>query len=95
MHIRFRQQHMYKRPKNLTPWRVSNPSSSVLWDESLRKLFRGDLSTDSEILGIVDSQTKQWTELMTRDRFYKASFRPPKKLRINIHLCTDFGQISI
>jgi len=26
------------------------------------------LSTDAEILGIVDVQTKQWTEMMTRHR---------------------------
>ncbi len=30
--------------------------------------FRGDLSTDSEILGMVDVQTKQWTEMMTKQR---------------------------
>ena len=26
------------------------------------------MSTDAEILGIVDVQTKQWTEMMTRHR---------------------------
>jgi hypothetical protein len=29
---------------------------------------RGDLSTDADILGIVEVQTKQWTEMMTKQR---------------------------
>ena len=43
------------------------PTNNVTYLQT-RFFCRGDLSTDSEILGIVDTQTKQWTELMTRQR---------------------------
>lgn len=41
--------------------RFFNPNNLIL-------KIRGELSTDKDILNMVDLQTKQWTELMNRQR---------------------------